>query len=82
MAPELPLTPARPGDQRAQPATPADVELDYVGSVRNAAHVIASLHRGEKRLVFCDSRQLVEELGAALREERRVDLPVPRLAVG
>ena len=27
----------------------------------NAAHVIASLHRGEKRLVFCDSRQLVEE---------------------
>ena len=34
----------------------------------NAATVIASLHRGEKRLVFCDSRQLVEELGAALRE--------------
>lgn len=27
-----------------------------------------SLHRGEKRLVFCDSRQLVEEIGAALRE--------------
>jgi len=48
---------------------PGDVELDYVGSVRNAAHVIASLHRGEKRLVFCDSRQLVEELGATLRDE-------------
>ncbi|MFZ0160081.1 MAG: DEAD/DEAH box helicase [Kineosporiaceae bacterium] len=44
------------------------VELDYVGSVGNAATVIASLHRGEKRLVFCDSRRLVEELGAALRE--------------
>jgi ATP-dependent helicase Lhr and Lhr-like helicase len=44
-----------------------DVELDYVGSVSNAATVIASLHRGEKRLVFCDSRQLVEEIGAALR---------------
>ncbi|GAA4227755.1 DEAD/DEAH box helicase [Actinomadura meridiana] len=43
------------------------VELDYVGSVPNAATVIAALHRGEKRLVFCDSRQLVEELGAALR---------------
>jgi ATP-dependent Lhr-like helicase len=42
--------------------------VDYVGSVSNAAHVIASLHSGEKRLVFCDSRQLVEELGAALRE--------------
>ncbi|GAA2417338.1 hypothetical protein GCM10010191_29890 [Actinomadura vinacea] len=33
----------------------------------NAATVIAALHRGEKRLVFCDSLQLVEELGAALR---------------
>lgn len=47
---------------------PGDVELDYVGSVSNAATVIAALHRGEKRLVFCDSRQLVEEIGAALRE--------------
>jgi ATP-dependent Lhr-like helicase len=47
---------------------PGDIELDYVGSVSNAATVVASLHRGEKRLVFCDSRQLVEETGAALRE--------------
>ena len=47
---------------------PADIELDYVGSVSNAATVIATLHRGEKRLIFCDSRQLVEEIGAALRE--------------
>jgi ATP-dependent Lhr-like helicase len=52
--------------EAASPA--ADIELDYVGSVSNAATVIASLHRGEKRLVFCDSRQLVEEIGAALRE--------------
>ncbi|GAA4081331.1 DEAD/DEAH box helicase [Actinomadura miaoliensis] len=44
-----------------------DIELDYVGSVANAATVIAALHRGEKRLVFCDSRQLVEELGTVLR---------------
>jgi ATP-dependent helicase Lhr and Lhr-like helicase len=56
---------ARPG---AVGPPPGDVELDYVGSVNNAATVIASLHRGEKRLVFCDSRQLVEEIGAALRE--------------
>lgn len=48
-------------------ASGGGVELDYVGSVSNAATVIASLHRGEKRLVFCDSRQLVEEIGAALR---------------
>ncbi|HUY48779.1 MAG TPA: DEAD/DEAH box helicase [Streptosporangiaceae bacterium] len=56
-------------DTRAGAAPPpGDIELDYVGSVSNAATVIASLHRGEKRLVFCDSRQLVEEIGAALRE--------------
>ncbi|MGH3198454.1 MAG: DEAD/DEAH box helicase [Streptosporangiaceae bacterium] len=62
--------PARAGDGRLGGATraPGDIELDYVGSVSNAATVIASLHRGEKRLVFCDSRQLVEEIGAALRE--------------
>ncbi|WP_446210101.1 DEAD/DEAH box helicase [Micromonospora sp. IBSANI012] len=49
-------------------APAGDVELDYVGSVHNAAKVIATLHRGEKRLVFCDSRALVEELGQKLRE--------------
>ncbi|MEV5828484.1 DEAD/DEAH box helicase [Spirillospora sp. NPDC052242] len=43
------------------------VELDHVGSVENAAKVISALHRGEKRLVFCDSRRIVEQLGAALR---------------
>ncbi|MFE5215120.1 MULTISPECIES: DEAD/DEAH box helicase [unclassified Streptomyces] len=46
---------------------PGEVELDYVGSLSNAAKVIAALHKGEKRLVFCDSRRQVEELGAALR---------------
>jgi len=51
----------------AQSPPPGDVQLDYVGSVDNAARVIAALHQGEKRLVFCDSRRLVEELGAALR---------------
>lgn len=45
-----------------------EVELDYVGSLENAAKLITALHRGEKRLVFCDSRRQVEQLGAALRE--------------
>jgi ATP-dependent Lhr-like helicase len=45
-----------------------DVELDYVGSVENATKVIAALHRGEKRLVFADSKRLVEMLGAQLRD--------------
>jgi ATP-dependent Lhr-like helicase len=44
-----------------------DLQLDYVGSIPNAAKVIAALHRGEKRLVFADSKRLVEMLGAELR---------------
>jgi ATP-dependent Lhr-like helicase len=48
-------------------STDADVSIDHVGSMANAATVIARLHRGSKRLVFCDSRAKVEELGVALR---------------
>lgn len=48
-------------------ATPVDAGLDYVGSTDNAAAVIAALHRGEKRLAFCESRRQVEELAVALR---------------
>lgn len=48
------------------PASP-DVELDYVGTVANAAKVVAHLHRGDKRLVFVDSRARVEQLAAELR---------------
>jgi ATP-dependent Lhr-like helicase len=50
----------------------ADVQLDYVGSLPNAALVISRLHRGEKQLVFCDSRARVEELAVELRQ-RGVD---------
>src|SRR2546430_1794907 len=46
---------------------PGEVELDYVGSLDNAATVIATLHVGQKRLVFCEARQTVEELGQLLR---------------
>ena len=63
VAPEPPPTTVGVTDRTSDEA----VELDYVGSVPNAARVIAALHRGEKRLVFCDSRRLVEELGAELR---------------
>jgi ATP-dependent Lhr-like helicase len=47
----------------------ADVCLDYVGSIPNAATVIGALHRGEKRLVFCETRNQVEQLALALRAE-------------
>lgn len=49
------------------PAAVGDVQLDHVGSVDGAATVISRLHRGEKRLVFVDSRRRAEELGSALR---------------
>lgn len=45
-----------------------DVEADYVGNLNNAAIVISKLHRGEKRLVFCDSRSQVELLAGKLRQ--------------
>ncbi|WP_158726435.1 DEAD/DEAH box helicase [Tomitella fengzijianii] len=54
----------------AAPTDAPDVTLDYVGSIDNAAQVIAALHRGEKRLVFVDSRRRAEELGAALRARK------------
>lgn len=47
--------------------TEADIVIDYVGSLENAATIIAHLHAGEKRLVFCDSRAKAEELSAMLR---------------
>jgi ATP-dependent Lhr-like helicase len=44
-----------------------EVTLDFVGSLENAATVISRLYRGEKRLVFCDSRSRVEQLAALLK---------------
>lgn len=48
-------------------ADEADVKLDYVASLDNAAVVISRLHRGEKRLVFVDSRARAEQLAQMLR---------------
>ena len=53
----------------SEPSTEAaDVKVDFVGSLENAATVISRLHRGEKRLAFVDSRSKAEELGKRLRE--------------
>jgi ATP-dependent Lhr-like helicase len=48
-------------------ASEVGVTLDYVGRVENAAEVIARLHAGEKRLVFCEARARAEELAYELR---------------
>ena len=49
-------------------STDAEVTVDAVGSLDNAATIISRLHRGEKRLVFCDSRSSAEKLGASLNQ--------------
>ncbi|MBI4601009.1 MAG: DEAD/DEAH box helicase [Planctomycetes bacterium] len=54
----------RPADMASREAK---VELDHVGTIANAAKVVHGLHRGEKRLVFVDSRSRVEDLAAELR---------------
>jgi ATP-dependent Lhr-like helicase len=51
----------------AESTASAETTLDFVGSLENAATVISRLHRGEKRLVFCDSRSRVESLAGLLR---------------
>ena len=51
----------------ANVSTDADVTIDHVSSLENAATVISRLHRGQKRLVFCDSRSSAEQLSSMLR---------------
>jgi ATP-dependent Lhr-like helicase len=57
-------TVVHPGSSAAEPK----IVLDYVGSLGNAARVVASAHPGKKRLVFVDSRRGVENLGKELRD--------------
>ncbi len=61
----------RPASVVAPPVgagSPPELGLDYVGSVDNAATIVARLHAGDKRLVFGDSRRVVEALALGLRE--------------
>lgn len=54
--------------EESSPSLEPEVTLDYVGSMDNAAMVISRMHRGEKRLVFAESRRSAEELAFLLRE--------------
>ncbi|EHQ53311.1 Lhr-like helicase [Ectothiorhodospira sp. PHS-1] len=54
-------------DPPAPVTVETQVELDWVGSLENAALVISRLYRGEKRLVFVDSRARVEQIAMELR---------------
>jgi len=51
----------------ARPTSDGEVIADYVGSVANAVAVLARIHKGERRLVFADSRSRVEEIAGGLR---------------
>lgn len=63
-------TSRRPGRLVDPPKPPsaAEVQLDWVASVPNAARIISQLDRGKKRIVFVDSRRRVEQLGEALAQ--------------
>jgi len=52
--------------EQAEKKQKIDVKLDYVGNLENAAIVLSRLHKGKKRLVFCDSRARVEQLALLL----------------
>lgn len=46
----------------------AEISIDHVGSLENAALLVERLHPGTRRLVFVDSRRRVEELGHRLAQ--------------
>jgi ATP-dependent Lhr-like helicase len=50
------------------PTASGDVTADQVDSIRNAVTVIERLYRGQRRLVFADSRTRVEAVAAGVRE--------------
>jgi ATP-dependent Lhr-like helicase len=61
-----------PGDRvvvnpSASATSKVDITIDFVGSIENAAFVVSQLFRGEKRLVFCDSRSRAEQMAGRLR---------------
>jgi ATP-dependent Lhr-like helicase len=51
----------------AHPPSDGDVTTDYVGSVSNAVSVLSRMFRGERRLVFADSRSRVEQIAQGLQ---------------
>jgi ATP-dependent Lhr-like helicase len=51
----------------AIPPSDGEVIANHVGSLQNAVFVLSRVYRGERRLVFADSRATVEELTFGLR---------------
>lgn len=59
--------PSRTIDPPGRVPRQTEVQLDWVGNLANAARIIALMHPGERRLVFCDSRIQTEKLARELR---------------
>jgi ATP-dependent Lhr-like helicase len=51
----------------SEPTSDGDVTADYVGPLANAVTVLARIFRGERRLVFAESRSRVEQVTEGLR---------------
>jgi ATP-dependent Lhr-like helicase len=51
----------------SEPTADGDVTADYVGTLANAVTVLARIYRGERRLVFAESRARVEQVAEGLR---------------
>jgi ATP-dependent helicase Lhr and Lhr-like helicase len=51
----------------SQPTSHSEVAADYVGSLSNAIAVLSRVFRGERRLVFAESRSRVEQITEGLR---------------
>lgn len=54
--------------------------LDHVGSLENAAMMLSRVHRGEKRLVFRDSRGMGRASERAVADDGDADLRLAQLA--
>src|SRR5262249_48817932 len=52
---------------QAAPPAGGQLLIDHVGTLEGAATVISRLYKGDKRLLFCDSRAKVEQLASQLR---------------
>jgi ATP-dependent Lhr-like helicase len=63
------LAPGRGGQVigHSRPTTDGEVTADYVGSLGNAITVLTRVFRGERRLIFAESRSRVEQITEGLR---------------
>lgn len=65
----------------AQTSAEREITVDWVGSIANVVDFIRQYRTDEKRLVFCDSRNGVEEIGSGL-SKAGVDVHISHSSLG